>query len=233
MPWFVTSLMTHDFSRDDETVPVRSREYWCTVFAPDRSAAYLKSLSLGPTILDRVSAELGRHWAVDGVSELVALLEEPAPGVEILWEQSELRPEEVGARIKPKESLSVFAAPPDPGRCTGWYLGELVHVEVHDTGTHGETVLVWINSHLIEASDDESAYVTALELGNEHNSEPASHRCDEDSAHWEFRGLRNLTRILGPPRDGAILWFDERHELLEDVRAAVPRRDMIDGARYE
>jgi hypothetical protein len=181
--------MTHDTSGDDTAAPVRSREYWCAVFAPDKNAAYLKSLNLGTTIL---SAEFGGHWSVDGVSELQALLEEPASGVEILWEEAELRPDEVGARIKSKESLGVFAAASDPLHASGWYLGELVHVEVHDTGAHGETVLVWINSHLIEASDDESAYAMALELGNQHNSEPASHRCDEDSAHWEFRGFEEL-----------------------------------------
>ena len=150
-------------------------------------------------------------------------MEEPASGIEILWEDMELRPDEVGERIKPKGSLGVFATASNPAHGSGWYLCELVFVEVHDTGTHGDTVLVWVNSYLLEASDDESAYALAVELRSNRETESGSHRCDGDSAHWEFRGLRDLNRILEAPRDGAILWFDEENRPLHDVLAAVER----------
>jgi hypothetical protein len=53
MPWYLTSLMTHDLSGGGAAAMVRSREYWCIVLADDNSAAYLKSLNLGTNILER------------------------------------------------------------------------------------------------------------------------------------------------------------------------------------
>jgi len=222
MPWFLACLMTHSPANDGGAVMVRSREYWCVVLADDNDAAYQKSLSLRGKILNQLSPETDGRWVVDGVSTLLALANAPAAGGEILWERADLYPSEVDERIKSKEFLRVFSSEADSQEGSDWYLCELIFAEVHDTGTHGDTVLVWVNSYLIEAPDKESAYSLAAELGSREALELGSHRCEGDSAHWEFRGLRDMARLLEAPGDGAILWFDERILPLDDVRGAVP-----------
>ena len=222
MPWYIVSLMTHHASSDVPAVMVRSREYYCVVPADDREAAYGKSLNLGKEITDELVTEGDGQWVLDGISALLQLDGQPAAGSEILWEQAEIRPDEIGGYVRTKDFLSAFSNSADPIKASGWYLCEPVLVEVHDTGTHGEKILVWVNSHLIEASDEESAYSLAVALGNQEALESGGHRCDGDSAHWEFRGLRNLSRTMDAPGDCAMLWFDERNLSLAELDAAVP-----------
>jgi hypothetical protein len=146
-----------------------------------------------------------------------------------------MRPQELADYVTTKDRLSVLSAPGRRG--CGWYVCKLVEVEVHDTGSHGDSLLVWTNSHLIRATDAESAYRIAVELGAKWAFEVGTHRCDTDNAHWEFLGLRDLIGTLGPPSDGGVLWFEESNISLEqkfEWDEAKNRRNLAKhGLRFE
>ena len=151
----------------------------------------------------------------------------PEEGSELTWTQQELLPHELASYVKTKEALSIFSAPDRRRRASGWYVCEVVEVEVHDTGSHGDSILVWTNSHLIRATDAESAYDSAVDLGTKEALGLGSHRCDSDNAHWEFRGVRNFVETLGTPREGSVLWFEESNIPLERLNKLIPPRPSL------
>ncbi|HLG98792.1 MAG TPA: DUF4288 domain-containing protein [Bryobacteraceae bacterium] len=158
-------------------------------------------------MLPSSGATVVEHWVLDGVAELVEVHEQPVSGSELLWIEEEVGYQEIARRIQPKEHLSVFGGPRQ--KTSDWYVAKIVLEEIHDCGAHGDSVLLWTNWDLINAASPEAAFDRAMELGREQQSPPGSHRCDGDTAHWEFKGLNDLVRIDGPPRDGGILWFEE------------------------
>jgi hypothetical protein len=233
MQWFIASFVTHRHPEDISVGVFQSREYWSLLTAADSDAGYDKSLDLAKRNVSELSSEWASEWALDGISELLSVSEPPEDGSELIWSQLELRPRELDDCIKPKEKLSVFNPPTGRQRASGWHVCELVEVEVHDTGSHGDSLLVWIDTHLIRAPDAESAYRSAVELGTREALDSGGHRCDGDSAHWEFRGLRDLIETLGPPSDGVVLWFVESNLSAEQLHKLVRPRPNLGVFEWE
>ena len=161
------------------------------------------------------------------------VMEPPSDRSELIWAQQEIRLDELGKYAKAKDELSVFNVPGASQHSTGWYICKLVLVEVHDTGTHGDTLLMWIDSHLIKAIDADSAYRSATDLGKTQASESGTHRCNGDMAHWEFKGLRDLVEALSPPCDGAILWIEKFAASSGELRKLIPARPDLGVFAWE
>ena len=226
MAWYLASFITHRASEDS----FLCRNCWIILTAPNSDAAYDKSLDLAQSIVQKMSMEHSSQWMLDGPSQLLRM-DPPAPYREISWAESEMDSATLAGHVSTKDHLRAFQ--PDAGEHSGsgWYVCELVVVEVHDVGSHGETLLVWTNTHLIEAPDRECAYKSALDLGRLH--EDGHHRCDGDLAHWECRGLRDLLPAIEPPRDGALLWFEEFSTSPEELRTRVPPRSELGVFEWE
>lgn len=116
-------------------------------------------------------------------------------------------PRELRKEVIPREQIKAL----QPGRVSisGWYVADIVLCEVHDKGSHGASLLIWINSYLIEASGSEEAYSKAMHIGKSHEGEDGSHTCDGESAHWRFEGFRDIIPLHNAPADGVLLWCDE------------------------
>ena len=144
-------------------------------------------------------------------------------GTEIIWEQHEIDQNAVVSLVKTEAELSSGQRVSK----SGWFVAKLVMIEVHDEGTHGGPLLVWINWHLIKANNANVALYLANELGRAQAGEVGSHRCNGDAAHWEFRGLQDLIEVVCPPRDGGVLW-SERIDVSADQLASLvqPRSEL-------
>jgi len=224
MKWYLCSIIAHqDLERSDLTL-CQAREYWCLFQASSPGSAYTKSLGLGAKL---TIAQPARRWILDGLSDLLLVAESPAPDSEILWSERELSPREINTLVRPMEQWRAFSVSGARLQANGWYICQIILEEVHDTGAHGDSVLVWINWHLVEADGPESARAKALHLGKAHETSRNSHRCDGDLAHWEFRGLRDLIPTIDPPGDGATLWFEEFTVAAEELMQLVVKRSDL------
>jgi len=234
MPWYTASFVTHQLADGIDGSGFTSREYWCLLTAEDSAKAHVKAVSLAEAAVDRLATDKGSKWRFDGLSELLMTIDpEPSPSGELTWAEEELPPDTLDEYVKKKDQLSIFKPSAQPKEASGWYVCDLVLVEVHDTGSHGDSLLVWIDQYLISALDAESAYDSALALGREQITEPRSHRCDGNGAHWEFKGLRNVVQTIDPPIDGGMLYFEESTLSLEQLRALIPPRVELGVFRWE
>jgi hypothetical protein len=233
MPWFTASFVSHRRLEGIGAGTFRSREYSSLLTAADADTAYDISLGLAKRTVGELTSEGAGEWILDGISDLLIVAEPPEDGSELTWTQQELLPHELDDYIKTKEELSVFNAPARQRQASVWHVCKLVLVEVHDTGSHGDSRLVWTNTHLIKATDAELAYGSAVELGTKQAFESGTHRCDGDSAHWEFQGLRDLIETLGPPSDGGVLWFEEVNISSEQLRKLIPPRRNLGVFEWE
>ncbi len=231
MQWYIASFIAHRGVTDVRTVTVLSRRYWCILLADSTDLAYDRFLGLAGQTVRTLADQEGGGWSLSGISELLRVPEPPSEGSELMWVEQEYDPGGLENYIKKKEQLRVFASP----QCSGsnWYVCDLVLVEVHETGSHGNSRLVWTNSHLIRAFDAESAYNSAIDLGNKQASESGTHRCDGDTSHWEFAGLRDLIQTIDEPRDGGTLWFEELDVSSEQLRNMVPPRMNLGAFEWE
>ncbi len=233
--WYIASFMVHrDLGGGSEAL-CATRQYWCLLTAESSNRAHTGVMDLARATASALetSDTTRSGWILDGIMELLMLSEAPSHGSELIWEQAEFLPEEILRCVKEKADLSAFRSHVQVPDSSEWYVCELVLVEVHDTGSHGDSALVWINTYLLRAADAESAYRSAISLGGEQATEPESHRCDDDTAHWEFRGLRELVQALAPPEDGAILWYEQSERSLDEVRTIVPRQRELGVFEWE
>jgi hypothetical protein len=234
MRWYVTSFVTHRQPNENDVPPLlASREYWCILTASDSNSAYGKALDIARRIVGELIAGSEDTWVLDGISELLMVAEPLKSGSEVVWEQQEISRSELLNRVKKKSELEVFAEPPYPRNISGWYVCKIALVEVHDTGSHGELALAWINWHLIQAENAESAYDSAADLGKSQESIRGSHRCNGDRAHWEFVGITDLIESAEPPRDGGTLWFKEFHIQPDQLIKLIPQHSELSVFEWE
>ena len=185
------------------------RECYLLVESEDGEQAYQKCLQLGPAAVTRLIEMSADTWSFAGFSDIISVIEIPADGSELSWSESEVSPAGVESWVRDRHDLRAFTDAPPAHSGSGWYVAEIVLSEVHDSGTHGDNLLVWTNSHFVRSTNPEGAYDASIRLGRTYASEMGSHRCDGDTAHWNFRGLRELVPILEPPTSGAVLWFED------------------------
>ncbi len=196
---------------------------FCLVEAENDVLAYQKCLSVARGQVGRTSELVGGSWRFDGISDLLEVIDEPHDGSELTWIQLELASDQISTRVRSERALTVFSDERGEEGADlekGWYICKTVLREVVDTDSHGNTELVWINSHLIEARDGGSAFLRALEIGRAESRGP--HKCDDDDAHFEFCGLNNLVRCLSAPVDGAVLSYGEFRATPQELAALLP-----------
>ena len=236
MTWYIATLSMHKLGLEIEGYSVR--EYYALVEAESHDLAYVKSIGLGRRLPDDLlSSTRGTasrdHWVFDGLSDLLMVYEAPKDGSELIWSQEEVPAAELQRDTRRKQQLRVFAEGSVSRAPTGWYVASIVLAEVHDTGSHGPTLLRWINWYLVNAKNAESAYRRALEIGARQASGSGSHKCDGDTAHWEFKGIRQLVETLSRPRDGSILWFDQFEVSRDRFKRLVPEKSALGVFRWE
>ncbi|MBV8904869.1 MAG: DUF4288 domain-containing protein [Acidobacteriia bacterium] len=232
MQWYITSFVTHRPIERAEIFP--SLEYWCLLTAEDNDLAYGKSLELAGGIVRGLTAEAGELWILDGLSDLLVVADDPTEsGNELIWTEEEIHPNELTGLVTTKEKLRIFRADPAVRHDCNWYVCKLVFREIHDTGEHGNSVLVWTNAYIIRATDEEAAYDLAIELGRKQAYESGTHRCDGDVAHWEFEGLQDLVQTIDAPRDGGILWFEKSDLSKEQLTARIPGKAHLGAFELE
>ena len=222
MNWYLTTLVLY---RDDQLGTewsVQLCHYLVT--ADDHDRAYERAISLG-------NALSKQNLRFAGVSDLLQVYDAPEDSSELQWSQIEIAAAELENEVLQKEQMQAFqrgrrASP------SGWYIGDVVLYEVHDEGSHGEKLLVWINSYLIRTKDPETAYAKAMQIGKGQEDEPGSHTCDGERAHWRFKGLRDIVPVREAPADGALLWCDDV-EAGTELQRMVPERSELGVFRWQ
>lgn len=226
MSWYCCSVI---FTRGEALAAgtVSVRECYLLVEAEDGEHAYSKCLQIGPAAADKISGIGAEGWSFKGLSDIIPIVEAPADGSEVLWSESELSPPAVESWVRGRPDLRAFKQAEQPHPKTGWYVAEIVLTEVHDTGTHGDDLLVWTNSHLVKSTNPEDAYDASIGLGKKYAAEIGGHRCDGDTAHWSFKGLRDLMPTLEPPANGAALWFEDFLVSESELPELLPPKDDL------
>jgi len=213
--WYVVSLLTHDAAAG--SIKLNAERCYYLVAASDHERAYEKSAQLSRQL---------QHKNFTGVEDLWLVHEPLADGAELLWSQLELTGQELDKiTLQSKEESRAFREA--SLRKSSWYVGKVVLCEVHDEGSHGNQLLVWINSYLIKASNAEIAFRTSLRIGRKQQDEPGSHRCDGEKAHWVFKGIEDVIPIHDSLHDGARLWCDQLEVTAAELRSMVPDRSGL------
>ena len=232
MDWYFSSFVVHR-EVNEAALVLQLREYGNIFRANNSSGAYDKSIEIAEEIITALNMEQTGAWILDGISELLRVEEPPAPGSELIWQAQELRPHELETWMRAEGGLSRQNALSVSLHSSGWYVAELVLVETHDTGSHGDTILVWTNLHLITAEDALSARRVARDFGTKQAASMGSHHCSEDTAHWEFKGVRSLRQTINPPYDGATLWFNDLECPVESLCELIPPRSSLGIFEWE
>jgi len=224
--WYLAFLLLthHGSAEPDDTIAVRSCA--AIVQAPTPDLAFSRSIDLGRRLVSETDFA---EWDFVGIEDLLPRHEAPRDGVEILWSEEEMTPDEVAQLVKPGGKLAALQIEPTVNS-SGWYAARIILEEVHDTGSHGPRSLVWINSYLIRADSPEAAYRRSLEIGRA-EQEAGSHRCDGDTAHWEFLGLQDLLATRAAPADGAVLWYDEFRVRASQIPALTSDKAQLSAFR--
>ena len=230
--WYIAGAISHALIKSPATPEVIVREYWFVLTAGDSRQALEKALTL-PAQRGRISDGMVREWLVDGLIELLAVPENPADGSELIWATAELTSERIAAAIPAKGHLQVFANPNEPATVSGWYVATIVLTEVHETGSHGGSSLVWMNSYLLQAPDPDTAYARAIALGRAEADESGGHSCNGDAANWEFSGLSELRRTVEEPADGALLWTKEYSSMPGELKRRIPAPEDLSVFEWE
>jgi hypothetical protein len=228
--WYLAATVIHSSGSES---PLVAREVWFLLTASDSEAAYHRALSLAAGIATTYSESGRGEWFPGGISELLAVWDPPSDGSEVMWTSQELTLVELAAAVPDVSKLRAFVDRHQPTAPIGWFICALVLAEVHETGTHGGSLLVWTNYYLIRADDAKVAFDRAMALGAEQAVTSDTHNCDGEKAHWEFKGLKELMQAVEAPKDGAILWVDESELTIEEVRRGLPRRENLSVFRWE
>ena len=230
--WYIGAFTAHpQLSQIGEGL-LESCDCWMLVSGDNAEAAYAKASELAGSAIRRIKSNSELPWEVDGIMELLLTIEEPASGSELTWEELEIPPDDLHALVKRKSDLLAFRSFTTEVSWSGWYVATLVYVEVHETGSHADCLLVWIDQHLIAAKDAESAYASAVTVGNEYATSSA-HSCDGQPAHFEFKGLQELVRTTEEPADGAVLWIETLYLSPQERKSSVPEKSDLGVFRKE
>src|SRR5579859_1761529 len=213
MNWYLASLQLH--TPPNLSSGYRLRRYHYLVEAGDHEEGYRRSIELG----NRLATE-SRVFA--GLDDLLLISDPPKDGSELTWSQIELTPKELATEVRPKEQLRAFVERQPSS--SGWYVGSVVLCEIHDAGSHGERLLIWINSYLIVAKGAKAAYERIMQIGRELQDNAGSHFCDGDKAHWEFKGIRDIVPVHERPTDGSLLWCDDISATTGDLKNTPPEK---------
>jgi hypothetical protein len=73
--------------------------------------------------------------------------------------------------------------------------------------TQRDRHLVWKNWHLLEASDFDTAYHKALEIGKACAGKAGEHTSDSKPAMWKFGAVQSLHPTIAAPGDRSLLWY--------------------------
>ncbi len=219
LKWYFTSLLVASRAAGKEHL---ARWYHCLLTAIGHDDAYAKATKLGHQWEDTENE-------YKGVGQLLLVHETPTDGAEILWSEEEMRSEEVEGLWHDARANGNVSTPSQ----SGWYLGRIVLAEVHDEGSHGGNILIWINSYLIKAPTSEEAYEKAWQLGVEHQDEPGSHLCDGQKAHWEFKGIQAVIPLLAEPVDGAVLWSEDLSATTSELERLIPNKSLLGVFEWE
>jgi Domain of unknown function (DUF4288) len=220
MNWYLGYFVMH--REATEANAFDAREYACLVEANDDKLAYARVAEVLRTTAGKASVGVLQRWMPDGISGLSRTLDPPESGGELTWSQSELDPGLIGQLLPPRERLLLLDGSSAALRAvnSGWYLCRVLLKEVHDTGSHGDSILTWENTHLIEAASPEQAFDAALVVGR-FQASAGQHLCDDDRAHWEFVGITSLIESLEIPANGSLLFYREFEATVPDIRDLV------------
>jgi hypothetical protein len=219
LKWYFTSLVVASREVGGQFL---ARLYHCLLTAINHDEAYDKAMRLGRRLEDQ-------EYEYKGIGKLLLVHETPKDGAEILWSQEEMSPRDFEALLRDAKVNREASA----SSRSGWYLGSVVLCEVHDEGSHGDRVLVWINSYLIEAMTFEGAYEKAGQLGAEQQDEPGSHLCDGQKAHWEFKGIQDVIPLHDAPGDTALLWSEELTATAPELERLIPNKSDLGVFEWE
>jgi len=232
--WFIAEIVATS-KNVDANGKYAMRKESALFYAPSVEESYDKAERLGhrryPATQEPVSRDLGEETGQQSRLEFLGVWnfreifgDAPEDGVELTWYEEELSPADLGSRVRARDDLSVFQVASQPA--TGWYIAEVVLEEVHDEGSHGDHVLVWVNFHLIAAADASAAYQRAQEVGARYTEELGSHKCDGEKAHWVFIGLQDLYPCMMAPGDERVLWSEDFLATAAARAERVPTREQ-------
>ena len=217
--WYVTSLL---LASSMKSAFIRAQRCRYLIQATDHEEAYQDSLRLGTAVAE------GSHQLL-GIEDLLLVHEEPGDGSELFWSELEISPAELDDQVREKGAMRAFRLVSD----VGWYSASIVLYEMHDEGTHGDRLLVWINTYLISARDPAHAYQRAIQIGAMQQDIPGSHVCGVDKAHWLFKGIRDIIPLQEPPAADSLLWCDELSTKAEDLQAMIPAKPELGVFKWE
>lgn len=218
--WYIASLLSAGTTTASTQISAQRCQY--LIQAGNHDEAYRKALEIGNRSNTKVKEFLG-------ILDLLMVHDEPVDGAELLWSESEIGAAETEALILPRGDIRAFR---EGQYISGWYICSLVLCEVHDEGSHGNSLLVWTNSYLIRAPSVESAYEKAMRIGSKQQGEASSHRCDGERAHWEFRGIHDIVPAAEVPAPDALLWCDDL-SATDGLRDMIPKKSELAVFKWE
>jgi hypothetical protein len=216
MNWYLASLQMRNTYAVAAVQLARRCQY--LIAANDNEAAHRKSLQIG-------NESATKTWNFGGLEDLLLVDDSPNHRSELSWSQLELSPQALEREVRKKHELRAFSL--NQSDESGWYVASIVLCEIHDQGSHGNQLLIWINSYLIAANSAETAYIVTNEIGREHQDSPGSHLCDGEKAHWEFKGIKELIPLQQPPSDGSLLWCEEFSATIEKLQNMLPEKSDL------
>jgi hypothetical protein len=231
--WYVAGAVAHHVPRSITSATFVACDYWFLLTASDSLSAREKSLELAARAAGSSTSGGDGEWRLDGLTELLLVAEPPSNGSELMWASQEVPSEEVSALVRPNHELPAFLNPSEAVGKADWYVCTVVLVEIHETGTHGHSSLVWMNSYLLQSPCAESAFRQAVALGSADADESLTHRCNGDVARWEFKGLRDLRRTLETPADGALLWTETCELTADELARRIPAPEDLSVFEWE
>jgi len=250
MDWYIAQLVVATGARDASG----RHEMWeeqAFLCAPSVEAAYDKAERLGrrrhptqPSPGTSATPATKAHAQFLAVSRIYsAMATELEDGEELTWYGMEVAPSELQTWVKSRDELELGS-----GRMqtkTGWYIAEVVVVEVYAEASQGDPafiwnghhliphenlVLVWNDYHLVAAATAEDAYQKAWELGQDYAASSGLHTCNGDQARFAFAGVHDLYPTEMAPADESVLWVelywataDERAEMIPTREQALER----------
>lgn len=159
-------------------------------------------------IADHLGIELHGKWSRSksslrfvGVEDLVLVTEEPADGSEVLWSEREMSDSDLA-----KELNTHALVESKKTSISGWFVARILLYEMV-LNQPNDRRLVWKNWHLIKASDFDTAYQKAFEIGRTHGGKAGEHTSDSKPAEWKFGAVQLLQPTVSAPVDRSVLWY--------------------------
>lgn len=195
--WYLATLA---FRGARPSSPHWLRRCYCLIQAAKDVPAYDKATFLGTELLGSWPKPRSSRMKFIAVEDLVLITDEPSDGAEILWVESEMTHSELMNRLNLHAHFE-----PRKDSTSGWFVATILLYEVV-LDVPNDRHLVWMNSHLIKASDSIVAYDKALRLG-EACQRVGEHTSDLRPANWKFGVVQQLRPTIFPPADKSLLWY--------------------------